>query len=189
MITEEPTEPQIYRGRSRRSAGSRRGLLMAGGVSAILLVGGMVLALSAGGGTRKATIAPSLAASQSTTTTAPGAAAVETFQAFATKDPFSPLASDASPAGSSTTTTPGGAGAAAPAAPGGTHVALLDVFTDGDHAAARVRVNDTIFEKLAVGQTFAGNLKVISLSQSSDCGSFLYGDDQFRLCKGQEVVK
>ena len=188
MITEEPTEPQVYRGRSGRSAGSHRRLFAAGGVSAILLVGGMVLALSAGGGTRKATIAPSLAASQSTTTTAPAAAAVETFQAFATKDPFSPLASDASSAGSPTTT-PGGAGAAAPAAPGGTHVALLDVFTDGDHAAARVRVNDTIFEKLAVGQTFAGNLKVISLSQSSDCGSFLYGDDQFRLCKGQEVVK
>jgi hypothetical protein len=189
VITEEHTEPQLYRGPAGSGVTSHRRLLIAAGVSVTFLIGGIVLALSAGGGARKTAISPSLVASQSTTTTAPGAPAVETFQAFATKDPFSPLASDASPAGSPTTTTPGGTGAAAPAAPGGTHVALLDVFTDGDHAAARVRVNDTIFEKLAVGQTFAGNLKVISLSQSSDCGSFLYGDDQFRLCKGQEVVK
>ena len=119
---------------------------------------------------------------------------METFQAFATKNPFTPLASQASAEGSPTTTVAGGSATsgrngAAGASSAGVHVALLDVLTDGDHVAARVRVDDTVFEKLAVGQTFAGNLKVISLSQSSECGSFLYGDDQFRLCKGQEVVK
>ena len=51
------------------------------------------------------------------------------------------------------------------------------------------RVNGTVFSNLAVGQPFGGNLKVISLSQASGCGSFLFADEQFRLCKGQEVVK
>ena len=164
------------------------GLLI--GLAIVVIAAGVVLAVSASGGqgARKAKLGAAAAASQTTTTTG---AVTETYQAFPTKDPFAPLISPAPAA--PPTTAPPGAGApgntpATTAAPGA-HIALLDVFSDSGQAVARVRVNDTIFEKVAAGQAFGGNLKVISLNPSTDCGSFLFGDDQFRLCKGQEVVK
>ncbi len=67
-------------------------------------------------------------------------------------------------------------------------MALQDVFTEGGRAKANVRVNDTV-HKVSAGQVFAGNFKVVSLSQSDRCGRFLFGDDSFRLCKGEEVLK
>ena len=53
---------------------------------------------------------------------------------------------------------------------------------------ANVRVNDTV-HKVSAGQAFATNFKVVSLSQSDRCGRFLFGDESFRLCKGEEVLK
>lgn len=69
-----------------------------------------------------------------------------------------------------------------------TRVALLDVFAEGDRIVANVRVNDTV-AKVAAGDTFAGNFKVVSLDSAERCGRFLFGDDQFRLCRGEEVLK
>jgi hypothetical protein len=162
-------------------------------MAGLLIAAVVVMAVSAsrggsGGGSK---LEPAAVGTQTTTTDVPAA---ETFRAFATKNPFTPLASEASPQGTPTTTAPGGAASAGNSPPttasaSGEHIALLDVFSDSGQTVARVRVNDTIFEKLAAGQTFAGNLKVISLNQGSGCGSFLFSDDQFRLCKGQEVVK
>ena len=37
------------------------------------------------------------------------------------------------------------------------------------------------------GEQFAGSYKVVSLEGT--CGSFLFGDERFRLCKGEEVLK
>lgn len=69
-----------------------------------------------------------------------------------------------------------------------TRVALLDVFAEGDRVVANVRVNDTV-SKVGAGDTFATNFKVVSLDSADRCGRFLFGDDQFRLCKGEEVLK
>lgn len=162
-----------------------------------------------------ATIVPRV---RTTTTTAPRATA-ETFEIFTTKNPFVPLRSPAGGGGggSTTATTAGGttggttattsvanrtgaAGTSTGGASGttsgggstaprqGTRVAVLDVFTEGGKVMANVKVNDTV-SKVAVGQTFATNFKATSLSQSTGCGQFLFGDEPFRLCKGEETLK
>jgi len=66
-------------------------------------------------------------------------------------------------------------------------VAVLDIFDDGGHQVVNVRVNDTVYEKLKPGDTFAGTYKVVALD--TQCGTFLFGDDRFRLCQGEEVLK
>ena len=67
-------------------------------------------------------------------------------------------------------------------------VALVDVFAENGRVVANVRVNDTV-HKVAQGETFAGNYRVLSLSQAEDCGRFMFGDDTFRLCRGEETLK
>jgi len=67
-------------------------------------------------------------------------------------------------------------------------VALQDVFVEGGKVKANVRVNDTV-HKVASGEVFATNFKVVSLSQSDRCGRFLVGDEPFRLCKGEQLLK
>ena len=70
----------------------------------------------------------------------------------------------------------------------GQRVALLDVFAEGGRTVANVRVNSTVY-KVGAGDEFAGRYKVVSLSDADDCGRFLFGDDPFRLCKGEETRK
>ncbi|HUQ40454.1 MAG TPA: hypothetical protein VM030_09895 [Acidimicrobiales bacterium] len=70
----------------------------------------------------------------------------------------------------------------------GQRVALLDVFTEGGRVTANVRVNSTV-HKVHSGETFAGNYRVLSLSAGEACGRFVFGDDQFRLCEGEETLK
>jgi hypothetical protein len=67
-------------------------------------------------------------------------------------------------------------------------VSLMDVFTSGGTVMANVKVNDTVY-KVTTGQTFATSYKATSLSASTGCGSFVYGDEPFKLCKGEEVLK
>ncbi|MDP9404629.1 MAG: hypothetical protein M3P85_15215 [Actinomycetota bacterium] len=155
------------------------------------------------------------------TTISPGAAPVETFETFNTKNPFVPLrivggggsgaapAGGAPPAGGSppATTRPGGTTTGATGGSGatggaggartgggrneplrGARVALLDVFTDDGKTVANVRVNDTVY-KVTAGQVFATNFKAVSISQADGCGRFIFGDDAFRLCKGEETLK
>ena len=163
---------------------------------------------TAGAKTTPATKAPAAA----------GQSPVETFEVFTTKNPFVPLRTAAPPAGAPAAAAPAApaptvaattgtvaatpVGITAPAAAGqttatggtatepvrSTRVALLDVFADGDHLAANVRVNDTV-SKVAAGDMFGSNFKVVSLDSASRCGRFLFGDDQFSLCKGEEALK
>jgi hypothetical protein len=65
---------------------------------------------------------------------------------------------------------------------------LLDVFVDSVKDTANVKVNDTVY-KVTAGQVFATSFKAVSLSQATGCGQFLFGDDQFRICKGEQVLK
>ncbi len=67
-------------------------------------------------------------------------------------------------------------------------MALQDVFVEGGRVKANVRVNDTV-HRVAAGEVFASNFKVVSLSQSDRCGRFLFGDDPIRLCRGEELLK
>jgi hypothetical protein len=67
-------------------------------------------------------------------------------------------------------------------------VALLDVFTEGGQVKANVRVNTTV-HKVGVGDEFADRYKVLSLDGASECGRFLFGDDSFRLCRGEQALK
>lgn len=99
--------------------------------------------------------------------------------------------------GTTATTQPpvtGGTGTTLPPTNGGeveprtrTRVALLDVYTDEGRRVANVRVNDTVYEAVAPGQEFATSFRLVSLDDT--CGTFLYGDDRFRLCQGEEVLK
>ena len=106
------------------------------------------------------------------------------------------------PSGSGTGTgtgtgTTGGGGTTATTAPsaGGSgneprtaqRIALLDVYDKGGKRVANVRVNDTVYEAVAPGQQFATSFQLVSLDGS--CGTFLFGDDRFRLCQGEEVLK
>ncbi len=131
---------------------------------------------------RTAAVAPAAAAPAVAVAPRPAAPAVTpvvvaTPGAVATVTPVAPAAV--------ATGTTGGQ-ATAPAR--STRVALLDVFTEGDRVVANVRVNDTV-SKVAAGDSFASNFKVVSLDTADRCGRFLFGDDQFRLCKGEELLK
>jgi hypothetical protein len=169
-----------------------------------------------GGGTGTPAVPP-LARPRATTTTVvpPGGPPSESFEVFNTKNPFTPLVNPSgsggtgtTPAGGATTGLPAGTTGTVPSAGRGTtattapsgasggaateprrsqRVALLNVYQSGGRTVADVRVNDTVFTKLAAGDVFDGNFKVVSLQGS--CGSFLFGDERFQLCKGEEVLK
>ncbi len=155
------------------------------------------------------------AAATTTTTTAPSLPA-QSFEIFSDKNPFQPLqfapgagatTATTAPSGGTTvttapsggttsggtvsggTTTTAGTGSGGAAEPqSGKRVALQDIFASGGRTVANVKVNSTVYT-VGVGDTFATNFKVVSLSQSTKCGTFLFGDNQFRLCQGEEVIK
>lgn len=89
--------------------------------------------------------------------------------------------------GTTATTAPAGTGGAATEPRTSQRVALLDVYEQGGKQVANVRVNDTVYEAVAPGEKFATSFQLVSLNGS--CGTFLFGDDRFRLCQGEEVLK
>jgi hypothetical protein len=193
----------------------QRALVIAGAGLIVLLLFFFVIRpvlFKGGGGGGTTTAQPPLARPQVTTTTRlPGGAPTESFEIFNTKNPFTPLNSPAGTGGTTGTTVAGGGGttgttvaggggttattAAGSGASGGAateprrgqRVALLNVYQSGGRTVADVRVNDTVYTRLAPGATFATNFKVVSLQGS--CGTFLFGDERFQLCKGEEVLK
>jgi hypothetical protein len=106
-------------------------------------------------------------------------------------DPFKPLIEEPDTTTAATTTT-----AAAPAttasAPtsatsvGGQRVALLHVYTKDGKQYAQTRVGSEVFDP-AVGTTFAGSYKLLATSGTS--ATYLFGDEQFSLNEGDEVLK
>jgi hypothetical protein len=190
-----------------RGGANQRALVLAGvGLAVVVLA--VVLStvvFGGGGGEAPAPVPRSRPAPPSATTTTagvtPGERPVETFEVFSTKNPFTPLAGT-TPAGGPATTAPATSVAGAPptTAPGATtttaggveprraqRVALLEIFEADGRRVANVRVDDTVYERLAPGDTFAVSYKVVSLEDR--CGTFLFGDDRFRLCVGEEVLK
>ncbi|MDQ3660153.1 MAG: hypothetical protein M3454_03660 [Actinomycetota bacterium] len=145
---------------------------------------------------------------------------VETFELFASKDPFEPLI-DATPAAGTTapstttapattdpgttdpgttdpgttdpgttdpgttdpgTTDPGTGGQAV----GGHTVRLVDVFSQDGSPRAQVSVDGSVYT-VAEGETFAESFQLTSVSGT--CATMLFGDDQFTLCEGEEILK
>jgi hypothetical protein len=68
----------------------------------------------------------------------------------------------------------------------GRRVKLVDVFTEDGEKRAQVRVDGTVYT-VSPGERFAENFQFVSAS--GQCATFLFGDDQFTLCEGQEILK
>ena len=103
---------------------------------------------------------------------------------FEEEDPITVPEDGGDQPGSATTTT-----APPPPARQPDRVGLLEVFTDaGGQVVASVRVND-VTHQVAEGDVFATSYRVVDLDISTRCGQFLFGDDRFGLCEGDEVLK
>lgn len=142
---------------------------------------------------------------------------VETFEVFAPKDPFDPLISAATTGGTTTggttaggtTTTPGAGGTTTGAGDGtgtrttttttttgggndggdsvgGHRVRVIDVFVRNGSPRAQVQVDGTVYT-VDEGERFAQNFQLLSASQR--CATMLFGDDEFTLCEGEEILK
>jgi hypothetical protein len=110
--------------------------------------------------------------------------AVETSELFAPKDPFDPLISTSSQAGgraagATTKSSRGRAGI-------GERKVLLVASTSRRGGSAEVRVDGTSYT-VARGETFADHFKL--LAASGDCVAMLFGDQEFTLCEGDEILK
>lgn len=141
-------------------------------------------------------------------TTKPGQGPVETFEVFAPKDPFRPAIVAAfegagpAPAGTPAPGAGGGGAGNGGAGTGGTgngggagngsdsvgghRVRLVDVFTQSGEQRARVQVDGTVYT-VEEGDRFADNFELLSIE--GQCASLLFGDDQFTLCEGEEILK
>ncbi len=201
------TDPVIVSG---RGAGGNRRLFILLGAGAALLVAVLAFRALSGGGSSEvvdeATATTAVAGDPGSgavdgTTTSTTTSPVQTYEVFTTKNPFRSLvptdvAEGATAGGSSgesgattETTVVGGASGTDTAPAVQQRISLVDVYVGDDGATvASVRVNDVV-HNAAVGQRFATNYQVVSVSTSTGCGQFLYGDEQFQLCRGQELVK
>lgn len=91
--------------------------------------------------------------------------------------------------GTGTTTTPptgAGSGSGSNASVGGQRVALMTVYGKDGVQYAQTKVGDVVYTP-KVGQVFAVSYKLLATSGKS--ATFLYGDEQFTLSVGQEVLK
>jgi hypothetical protein len=128
-----------------------------------------------------------------------GGGPVETFQVFAPRDPFEPLVSPdtgGTTTGGTTTggttigdtggTVTGGDTSGGGATVGSHTVSVVDVFRAKGRRRAQIEVDGTVYT-VDKGETFADNFKLLSLS--GECASMLFGDDQFSLCEGEQILK
>jgi hypothetical protein len=67
---------------------------------------------------------------------------------------------------------------------GGHRVRVVDVYPRGGRA--QIQVDSTVWE-VREGEEFADNFEL--LSASGECATMLFGDDEFTLCEGEEILK
>lgn len=153
---------------------------------------------------------PASRSSGTTTTTIALGALPESYEVFATRNPFTPLVTPSTSIpvdGSTGTTVPGGT-APGGTAPGGTSgsnpsppttngteprvqqkIVVLDV-SQGKSGEPVVSLSvDGVVYQLRVGDIFATNYKVVAINLSTGCADLLHGDEPFPLCRGQEIKK
>lgn len=138
-----------------------------------------------------------------------GESPVETFELFAPRDPFEPLVSAAGGGGVTTGggavdtgggTDTGGTGVVDGGDTGGTgtgdgsngsnvdghRVKVIDVFRQNGRDRAQIQVDGTVYT-VDEGEDFADNFRLVSAS--GQCATMLFGDDEFTLCEGEEILK
>ncbi|MDH3260136.1 MAG: hypothetical protein OEM81_15200 [Acidimicrobiia bacterium] len=109
-----------------------------------------------------------------------GVKVLSSFQVSQPRDPFRPLITeDSAPGGTGTGTDNG-------FEPSGIRVTLVEIRDVSGVLRATVKVDGTDYD-VGVGDTFAGDFKVVSLD--ADSGVFLFGDNAFELAEGQEILK
>ena len=186
-------------GRWQRLQPRERALIIIVGIVALLAVV-YLLFLSGGGGDDDLEGFPTTPP-QPTTTARPTAtptvtptAVPESFEVFEGKDPFRPLIvtgpiGGAPVPGASPETSgggPGGSPGTSGGATGSQRVTLVDISGSGRGRTATVQVDSTEY-RVREGETFAGSYRVKDLT--AECGTFVFGDESFTLCVGQEVLK
>lgn len=67
-----------------------------------------------------------------------------------------------------------------------TALTLEGVFEQDGKLYGRIRVGDTLFEKVAVGEVFGDYYKLLALGKDSSA-SILYGDERFTVFAGQSL--
>lgn len=123
------------------------------------------------------------------------------FQLGQPRDPFEPLVDETTTTttadGATTSTTTGGSTTSTTSTggtttttqdddPEGLRVTLLEVREENGERVAVVQV-DGVTYTVGVGDTFATDFKVVSLSENG--GVFTYKDSAFTLAEGQSIVK
>jgi hypothetical protein len=141
----------------------------------------------------------------------PAVAAVKpaTFDDAVSRDPFHPLyvAPKDDPAAATAAVPGGSVPGSVPAAPTGTtgatgsttgskpssataangaRVSLLHVYAKDGKSYAQTKVNSTVYSPV-VGEVFGSSFKLLSTQDT--CASYMFGDEPFTLCEGQEVLK
>jgi len=186
---EEPdVTVELEGSRWQRLEPRERALIILFGIIAILAVV-YLLFLSGGGEDQEAfpttnrtpTAQPTVSPTAKPTTVSPP----ETLDNFEGKDPFRPLVTAGGVGG---TPAPGGSPGptGGPTGSGGQRVTLVSIDGTGSNRVATVLVDGTEYQ-VKEGETFAGSYKVKSLTAT--CGTFVFGDEQFTLCEGQEILK
>ncbi len=168
-----------------------RALIILFGIIAILAVV-YLLFLSGGGEEPEAFPTPRRTTPRATATptvvpTASPTGIPETIDFFEGKDPFRPLVT-AGGIGGTPAPQPGGSPGPSGGPSGGDaqRVTLVSISGSGSSRTATVLVDGQEYT-VSEGETFAGSYRVKSLT--ADCGTFVFGDEQFTLCEGQEVLK
>jgi hypothetical protein len=189
-------------------------LVAVAGVLAVAVLGYFVVLPKLSGSADDAPVASVVhhrTPAQQATTTAKKAAAKTVAQppayadVSARQDPFKPLvakpvevpaaAPGAVPPPTGTTgttgttagsTTSGSTSSGSSASVGGQRVALVHVFSKDGKSYAQTKVGDTVYTP-GVGGVFAGSYKL--LATSGKTATYLFGDEQFSLSEGQEVLK
>jgi len=157
------------------------------GVVLLLIV--YLLLFAGGGGNNNITTGPLPGVHVTPTANATQSPPPQTFEVFEGKDPFQPLVAPSSapqPLPTGTPTSGGGSPPPSAQPTPGQRVTLMDVFTNNGTRYATVDVNGTEYT-VKPGDTFAGSYRLLSLSGS--CGNFVFGDEHFTLCVGQQVFK
>lgn len=80
----------------------------------------------------------------------------------------------------------GGGGGGGATSVGGHRVRMIDVYERQGRQRAQVQVDGTVYT-VDEGETFAQSFKLVSAS--GRCATMLFGDDQFTLCEGEEILK
>lgn len=163
-----------------RSKTERMGIYVLGGL--ILIVAAMKLL---GGGDDEVIVPPgAFPGVTKTPTPSPTISPLPVTDTIFGRDPFEPLVTEGAAAPEPTGSPTSGPNS------GGTstsrRVTLLDVFRSGGNLVATVSVDGTEFT-VEEGETFDTSFRLDTLT--TRCGTFVFGDERFTLCIGQEVRK